>query len=649
MLLARYVAYHLRRRLGLVRLRRSYDRVVASAPPGVQLAPPLVDLPQAGELPEPLRTGAERLRNEADDVLEHRVDYLGSGSIALGPEIDWTRDFKSGYRWPLHFYLDLSITRLDDTSDAKVPWELSRGHQLLTLARAARLFHDERYAAELEAQLDSWLGANPPGVGINWVNTMEVALRAVNWIFAIGTVEGFRPLDSDLRRRVSESLQVHGRHIAANLEGTPYLRSNHFLSNILGLLALGFALPTDPHARRWARFARSAFEREMRTQVHGDGSDFEASLSYHGLVLEIFLVGRRLARDAHAPLSASFDERLRRMLAVSRAVRHADGRTPLFGDGDSGRALPGGFDRPPTQDPLLWLGAELVGARPLEGTPDEEVCWTHGFEAWRKTAELPAAAQPGTTRFPEGGLYVLRGGASHLVVRAGDVGQNGNGGHAHNDLLSYELSIDGVPLVVDSGTYAYTFDPQARNEFRSTAAHNVVVVDRTELNPIVSQELFRLRQRAFASVEEWRATPSGARLAATHDGWRQLPGAVAHRRAFEMDAEGRLVLLDELAGTGRHLLESHTHLAPDTEVYEEANGRVRVVRRGVGCTLQLSGPGSLTIDESWVSDRYGERERAPVLTVRARSDLPLTWRLTLEPIEAGVAVRPLATTTERVA
>ena len=67
----------------------------------------------------------------------------------------------------------MEITRLDDPSDAKVPWELSRGHQLLTLARAARLTADGR-SAELYAQLTSWLDSNPPDTGINWVTPMEV-------------------------------------------------------------------------------------------------------------------------------------------------------------------------------------------------------------------------------------------------------------------------------------------------------------------------------------------------------------------------------------------------------------------------------------------------------------------------------------------
>ena len=213
----------------------------------------------------------QRVDYAADEVLAHRFDLLGSGPLPLGEEIDWHRDFKSGYRWPRHFYQDVVATRLDDSSDAKAPWELSRSHHLLTLARAAALFEDERYATELERQLRSWLDENPPGYGINWRNPMEVALRAVNWIWAVRTLEAFRPLAADLRPRVAGALQVHARHIEANLEGTPYLRSNHYLSDILGLLAVGAALDGDPTAERFFVKAQRAFEQEIQVQVHHDG------------------------------------------------------------------------------------------------------------------------------------------------------------------------------------------------------------------------------------------------------------------------------------------------------------------------------------------------------------------------------------------
>src|SRR5581483_7178877 len=99
-------------------------------------------------------------------------------------------------------------------------------------------------AHELHAQLESWLDANPPGHGINWSNPMEVALRAVNWFWALGTSEPVLPPGRALRRRLAGALLVHGRHIAANLEGGPALRGNHYLADLLGLAAIGAWLDT---------------------------------------------------------------------------------------------------------------------------------------------------------------------------------------------------------------------------------------------------------------------------------------------------------------------------------------------------------------------------------------------------------------------
>jgi len=367
-----------------------------------------------------LRGAAERLRDEAEMVARQEVDYLGSGPVSLGPRIDWQRDFKSGYRWAPAFYQDVQVTRLDDASDAKVPWELSRGHQLLTLARAARLYEDERLAEALEAQLDSWLRDNPAGQGINWVTPMEAAIRAINWVWAIGTLEGWRALNPGLRERVARSLQAHGRHIAANLEGSPLLRGNHYLSDVVGLLVLGTFLRDDPESRRWTRTARRALEREVIRQTCPDGTGGEASLPYHGLVLELLLVAWWVGERSGRPLSARYRERVERMLEVSRAVRHPGGRSPIFGDQDSGRILPASFDRPPTHDNLLDLGAAILGGpRALDAPPHEEVAWALGIEAYRALAARPVDDRPPPDELPHGGLYVLRAPRAHLVARWG--------------------------------------------------------------------------------------------------------------------------------------------------------------------------------------------------------------------------------------
>lgn len=635
-LLTRYVTHSLVSRAGRERLRRRYPSLIASVPPLVELRAPNIDLPRLSALPDELRGAAGRLRLEAEAILRHEVDYLGSGPVALEKQIDWHRDFKSGFRWPLQFYQEVQVTRLDDSSDAKVPWELSRGHQLLTLARAARLFDEERYLEELETQLGDWIDKNPAGLGINWTNSMEVALRAVNWVWAIRTAEGQRPLGSDVRTAAVRSLQAHGRHVAANLEGSPYLRSNHYLADVLGLLVLGWALPGDPASRRWLRYARRAFEREVLAQVHEDGVSFEASLSYHGLALEMLLLARLVATWAEAPFSARYDERLRRMLEVSRTLRHPEGRIPQFGDNDSGRVLPAGFARPPSHDHLLWLGGALLGGkRPLSGPAHEEVAWTLGFETWRCTGLLPLEEAKASMAFGKGGLFALREGRTHVAVRCGDVGQNGNGGHAHDDLASFEASFD-APLVVDAGTYVYTADPAARDRFRSATAHNVLIVDEHEPNPIEPNPLFKLRPRAEARLLDWCSDGRGTLLRVGHDGFRLVPGGGDVMRTFALSATGELSVVDEVQGAGRHDLSLRLQLAPSTVVARDDHGSLHLrTPTGAGACLTTGGLPSAGLEEFWVSDRYGARERAPVLTWRWRGGLPTRTELRLSPLRAG--------------
>jgi hypothetical protein len=628
LLLTRYALHHSKRRRDRRRLRRDYERTIA-APTGARLRIPPIDLPPMDELPQPLVPAAVQLRAEADEVVAHRLDLLGSGPVQLGAEIDWHVDFKSGYRWPRDFYQDVVPTRLDDSSDAKVPWELSRSHHLLTLARAARLFEDEQYATELERQLRSWLDENPPGYGINWINPMEVALRAVNWIWAIRILEMWRPLGSELRSRVTQSLQVHARHIDANLEGTPHLRSNHYLSDILGLLVIGASIEGDRKVDSLFAKAHRAFEREIQTQVHEDGLDFEASLPYHGLVLEMFLLAHVVAKWNGRPLSPAYEQRLKAMLATSHALRQPDGRVPQIGDGDSGRVLPAGFEREPTFDHLLWLGAAVLGgSRPSDGWPHEEVAWTLGLEAWNRVQSYPLAEDHGSQQYPLGGFFVMRSGRTHLVVRCGDVGQNGNGGHSHNDVLSFELWC-GAPFVVDPGTYVYTSDPAARNSFRSTRSHNTVSVDNAEINPIVEEVLFRLRQFARPRVELWEDGPDRIRLVASHDGFRRLETSVVHRRTFSLErSRAGVEIADELLGQGQQEAESFLHLAPGTAVTRTGDYELVLSRGDDAITVGWWGTSALEVTEGWVSDRFGVRECGPVLVGHVQGKLPLRfgWR-----------------------
>jgi len=97
-------------------------------------------------------------------------------------------------------------------------------------------------------------------------------------------------------------------------------------------------------------------------------------------------------------------------------------------------------------------------------------------DAQRRTIEL--AAPGGSLRdglvlyaYPLFGSYIFQSRRLFLAVRCGPIGQGGFGGHAHNDQLSMEVTLDGEDWVADPGSYLYTALPDRRNQYRSMWAH----------------------------------------------------------------------------------------------------------------------------------------------------------------------------------
>jgi hypothetical protein len=89
-----------------------------------------------------------------------------------------------------------------------------------------------------------------------------------------------------------------------------------------------------------------------------------------------------------------------------------------------------------------------------------------------------------TFAYPAFGLYVWCSPTLHLVVRCGPSGPKVQGAHAHNDALGITLAIGGRELVADPGSYVYTPLPNARNRYRSAAAHFVPRVAGREPAPL---------------------------------------------------------------------------------------------------------------------------------------------------------------------
>jgi hypothetical protein len=633
-----------------------------------RLGPPVLAVPRALE---PAPRG--RIVQQAEAARAHVFDVLGSGPVRLGPVIPWRRDFKSGHEWPREHFSRLTIVRPGGGFDIKVPWELSRFHHGVRLAQARALTGDDGYAGEFAAQVLAWLEDNPPEFGPNWANAMEAAIRSANWLAAYDLLRDSPALNLEFHLAFLKGLLAHGRYIASHLEdGWP--GSNHFLADLCGLVWLGASLPQFREAAGWLQTGLSGLRRELGRQVYADGADYEASTGYHYLVTEMVawaaLVCRARGLEAPQPIRA----RLRQMLDVLAGLMKPDGWLPAFGDLDSGRWLVLESDQASLasgQDPggLLALGAVALGepgrwpAAEDRGaaaqwlqlaaeavTPvarsEPSVAMPRANSVHRPRAAMAAPAK--SVAFRDAGWYVMRQGEHYLAAKAGGNGAEGWGLHAHNDALSFELAVGARAFLVDPGSFVYSGDYEARNAFRSTAAHNTLRLDGAEINRIPADDLFRLENDARVRVLAWETGPERDFLAAEHTGYASL-GAI-HRRDFLFDkAAGLWVIRDHLraaraagaAGRPReYSVEIYFHFAP---LPVEASGpEVRTAcAEGVNLLIApVDAPGlALALTNGWVSPRYGVRVAAPVACYSARARLPAAFTFVLWPLRDS-AERP---------
>ncbi|MDA2936678.1 heparinase II/III family protein [Acidobacteria bacterium AH-259-A15] len=592
-----------------------------------------------------LPLAVEQKRTAASTISKHSFDFLGTGPNYWGNPIDWHRDVKSDYCWTLQFYAGYKADLNPGAgADVKIPWELSRCHQLVVLAQAWYLTREEQFAAECFAQWESWLAANPWGYGIHWTSTMEVAIRAVNWLWAFGLLAGAPGWSPERRTRLAQSLWQHGTHIEHNLEvgmhNGQVMVANHYLANVCGLACLGLMCPELPDAKRWWQAGHRALEREVQRQVLSDGFFFESSTSYHRLAIELFLVPALLARRAGKAMSAEYWKRLERMLEVILYITGPDGSVPQIGDNDDGRLLIlNGYPDWPRHDHryLLALGAVIFQRddfKAAAGGCVEELFWLLGREALEKFDALGTeSSSPSSRDFPAGGLYVIRSqdGKDYALIRAGSPTPHAPTAHAHNDLLSLELWMGGQPVCIDPGTCCYTSDLEERDRFRSTAMHNTVMVDGQEINPILLNEPFHLEWSAQVQVLEWHAGENEVRLVAEHDGYRHLHASPRHRRTVSFDPKSRAWRIrdsvitspkETVAFAARFHSPTPVQITPDTDTsFAAVIGSVKLEGRA---NAQLT----ISVEESKYAIQYGKAVRMYTLSVicNSTSGLSITIR-----------------------
>jgi hypothetical protein len=573
---------------------------------------------------------------EAEKLCRHEVELLNVGPIELGKEIDWHRDPVTGRTWERLFWTDYRPENDVAGRDPKIIFELNRHQHLPRLAKAFHLTGNERYAAEVVDQLLSWIHQNPPGIGINWQSSLEVAIRTLSWLWGLFLILPSNSLDESAAQCIGDSLFAQLEHIHRHL--SLYSSPNtHLIGEAAALFIAGLVFRDRKPGEMWMVTGAELLVKEAEKQILSDGVYGELSSYYHCYALDFYLQSLILAEQNRFEFPAGIREKVAVMLHFLMHITRPDGTIPLLGDDDGGRALALDQRNYRSFKDALCLGAVLFLRKDFKhqsGGFAEETLWLLGGEAWDVYRLLESEAPAETKLFCHGaGYFVQRSGwgplDSQLVFDFGGLGML-TGGHSHADALSVTLFSGGRDLLVDPGTFVYNCAPEWREHFRSTPAHNTVTVDGRNQAQIGGP--FRWKTRMSSRGTEVQGLPVQY-LEGEHDGYGAAPGGVIHRRRLMHIDERYWILVDDFRGSGQHTFDFNFHFGSEVDVSKfEHRGSDLTARAGdSGLLLAMFASGPISADvvrgesapiRGWISQGYGEKNPAQSLCARLEASAP---------------------------
>jgi uncharacterized heparinase superfamily protein len=449
-----------------------------------------------------------------------------------------------------------------------------------------------------------WIRQNPRGSETGWM-PYPLSVRIVNWLkFLVRNNARLRELgEQEAIQEMLRSLADQAATLRRRLEFD--LLANHFLKNIKALIFCG-ALIDSVASDDWWQSGERFLTRQLGEQILSDGGHFERSPMYHAQVLEDLIDIRAVTVSAGRPLLCAelLTRKIAGMADFLGAVLHPDGSVPPFND------------------------STLSGARPAA-----ELITMASGDHGPAVVEAPAVARV----FPSTGYAVLRDPAtdSALVFDCGAVGPDFNPGHAHADVLSYELSLHGQRVIVDTGVSTYEPGDERLYE-RSTAAHNTVRIDGED------------QAELWASFRVGRRPRVGAPTAGEVQGFRFVRGrhfaykhrGASHYRVIVRTPEGAWVVVDWLQGSGTHRAESFVHFHPSIRIlFSEASATPESLTVAVdyrNYRLVTLGAGKLEPITTWYAPEFGVRHQRVSIRWSWHGTFPVLLSYALVPEGAPV-------------
>jgi uncharacterized heparinase superfamily protein len=586
---------------------------------------------------------ASKIQLKAEDIYQGRFNFFDQPFEFDISEMPWHTDWRFGYTWDNQAYEHYHYYEVGkkDPYDVKYPWELSRFAFFLTLAQAAVMNDDLRWQDLIYKFLTDWEDKNPLAFSVNW-QAMICSIRGISFVLTALILATCEKNDPELLTALLRQVTLQGEFIYRNLEYSN-ARGNHYASNLAGLLLIGIAIQDIyKPAVRWVRYASDRICSEIERQYLPDGVHFEKTTSYHRLVTEFFLLSLLVMEKAGYKISEPARRRIHQACFYIQCYTKPDGFSSNWGDNDGAWLL--AFDPKNLRDhrSLLALASAYFEENSFKRAahePSASIPWLLGMDGIRKWDELKASTPiHASVFFENAGMVVSRSNGNFFIADFGEVGKRGLGGHGHNDLFSYELVLDGTPIIVDSGSPVYTGDIDLAVKYSSTAYHNTLMIDDEEIAKILG--IWRISNEATPRNVDFCSNGEVDIIQGEHNGYLRLKDPVVHKRRFSFNKhKGHLAWRDYIECKGRHSVKIFFHFSPGLSVELFSNHSLIHLSDNRFVKLEwAAGAARAWIEKTQVSETFGSLDNSEKLVVQSEifGKTELTFDIRLLHPQSGV-------------
>ena len=419
--------------------------------------------------------------------------------------------------------------------------------------------------------IDSWLIHNNPYRGVAW-EPYVTSIRVVNLI-------KWSWIQNRYDRTLCESIYAHTIFIAKNIEW--HIMGNHLIANIKALLFSGYyfrgALGKDIITESLAML-----KKELRCQFNQDGGHYENTPMYHSMmlhdlldILQLLLNGQNVYNnDVTISLVSELKTRIKAGLLWLQNLTHPDQDISFFNDATMSSA---------PRLPELTKYAELL---------DIKVA-SHSLES---------------QYLADSGFGILQNKRAKLIANVADISPSYQPGHSHACSLSFELSISGQRVIVNSGVSTYE-GGSLRSFQRGTSAYSTVSVCNLDSSEVWSS--FRVAKRAKITSHFFHKTNECSLLSGTHDGYCRLKQGPTHTRNWRL-SDGLLSITDTLSNMN-YPATSRLYLHPDIKI-KSTNGNITLLQNN-GDTIIIEYHGAnLTVNDTQWYLSFGKSQSNKCLT-----------------------------------